>query len=134
MRQMFTTRLHHRNSRRITKRITIHDNDFTHTPYITSTKMPPKGPQRTGYARTALNELSSPDNRSVVTAVTMFVVCLQSILPLYHSNMLTFCATGRCRFPPQQLERHSSAPVSVDLLFPQPAITWTMKLTDPTRL
>ncbi|KAL1301789.1 hypothetical protein AAFC00_005984 [Neodothiora populina] len=35
--------------------------------------MPPKRQQQQqGYARTILNELSSPDNRSVVTAVTVF--------------------------------------------------------------
>ncbi|KXL45729.1 hypothetical protein M433DRAFT_149526 [Acidomyces richmondensis BFW] len=42
--------------------------------------MPPKGairagrpaPQRGGYARQVLNELRSPENRSLVTAVTFF--------------------------------------------------------------
>lgn len=39
--------------------------------------MPPKGRQlqRPGYAQTVLNELSSADNRTVVTAVTFFAVC-----------------------------------------------------------
>lgn len=49
----------------------LHNRTYTNT-------MPPKGRQlqRPGYARTVLNELSSPDNRTVVTAVTFFAVCL----------------------------------------------------------
>ncbi|KAF2723153.1 putative TOM core complex subunit Tom6 [Polychaeton citri CBS 116435] len=43
--------------------------------------MPPKGrgialggsqPARSGYARNVINELTSPENRSVVTAITFF--------------------------------------------------------------
>ena len=45
--------------------------------------MPPKGPARVGgtgrpaqnsYVRNAINELSSPENRSVVVAVSFFAV------------------------------------------------------------
>jgi len=52
--------------------------------------MPPKGPARVGgpgrpvqtsYVRNAINELSSPENRSVVVAVSFFAV---SILPSYY--------------------------------------------------
>jgi hypothetical protein len=51
--------------------------------------MPPKGPARVGgpgrpaqsttsYVRNAINELSSPENRSVVVAVSFFAVSNQS--------------------------------------------------------
>ena len=48
--------------------------------------MPPKGPARVGgagrpaqnnsYVRNAINELSSPENRSVVVAVSFFAVSI----------------------------------------------------------
>ena len=49
--------------------------------------MPPKGPARVGagrpaqnnsYVRNAINELSSPENRSVVVAVSFFAVSVHS--------------------------------------------------------
>ena len=52
--------------------------------------MPPKGPARVGagrpaqnnsYVRNAINELSSPENRSVVVAVSFFAV---SDMPPHH--------------------------------------------------
>ena len=59
--------------------------------------MPPKAPARAGlsrpaaqsnnsYVRNAINELSSPDNRSVVVAVSFFAVSYYSLLLLSLSS------------------------------------------------
>lgn len=57
-----------------------HQNHISHTQQH---NMPPKGPARVGagrpaqnnsYVRNAINELSSPENRSVVVAVSFFAV------------------------------------------------------------
>lgn len=50
----------------------------------------------TGYARAVINELASPENRSVVTAVTMFAVCSSSVsLLFFFLNFMYAFGRGR---------------------------------------
>lgn len=77
------------------------------TPKTNLYKMAPKGrqSQRPGYGRALLTELTSPENRSVVTAVTMFAVSSPNTHHSFHlSHMFyTSIATLFAIIPPSFL-------------------------------
>jgi hypothetical protein len=84
----------------------------------TSHTMAPKRSNQPGAISQMYTSLASPDNRSVVTAVTFFVVSNRSATSTpSHSKarekteMLT--CPGRCRFLAQQLERDVASSVSL---------------------